>query len=69
MVLHGELAVRALDFLLAALPLHPENFVIIAFAVTGQNGLPLSKTKQSLAKVMIWSFLLPVPSRAEADGL
>jgi hypothetical protein len=43
MVLHGELAVRALDFLLAALALQPEYFVIIAFAVTGQNGLPLSK--------------------------
>src|SRR5579883_1395762 len=40
MVLHGELAVRALDLLLATLPLDPEDLVVVAFHVTGQNFAP-----------------------------
>jgi len=37
MVLHGELAVRTLDFLLARAAADTENFVIIAFAVVAQR--------------------------------
>jgi hypothetical protein len=36
-VLHGELAVGALDFLLAGASFYPENFVVIAFCVSWQS--------------------------------
>jgi hypothetical protein len=40
MKLHGELAVSALDVLLAGPARQTENVVVIAFYVTGQNDLP-----------------------------
>jgi hypothetical protein len=39
MVLHGELAVGALDFLFTGAALHSENFVIIAFCVGSQTAI------------------------------
>ena len=37
MKLQGELAVRALDLLLGTCARDAQDFVIVAFAVTGQN--------------------------------
>jgi hypothetical protein len=39
MKLQSQLAIRTLDFLLAGRTSYTENFVIVAFSVTGQNGL------------------------------
>jgi hypothetical protein len=38
-MLHGELAVCALDLLLGASARNPENLVVVAFSVAGQNNL------------------------------
>jgi hypothetical protein len=40
MVLHGELAVCALQFLVGDRASHRQDFVIIAFCVRSQNKLP-----------------------------
>ena len=49
MVLHGKLAVSALDFLFGTRPRYSKYFVIIAFSVTGQNGIP--PVRDDLAKL------------------
>jgi hypothetical protein len=40
MVLHSQFAVSALNFLLGALALYTQYFVVVAFDVTRQNDLP-----------------------------
>ena len=47
MVLHGELPVSALQFLIADRAGHRQHFVIIAFCVCGQNKLPFLVRKIS----------------------
>jgi len=53
MVLHGELPVSALQFLIADRAGHRQHFVIIAFCVCGQNKLPFLREK-------LWEKLKPV---------
>jgi len=55
MKLQGELAVRALDLLVAGAARYAEHFIIVAFSVTGQNGL-----SQILSSFVV-SLMLRVP--------
>src|SRR5262249_18723120 len=68
-ILHGEFAVRAFDFLFSACPLDSQDLVVVTFHVTGGNGFfPSSWNLRPAPTLSAWNFWLLLPSPDEASA-